>query len=585
MSSVHYDMAVQKSELKLRNQPTTSESAQIVAILPQDEQVIATEQQTIDEEDWVHVESESGATGWAQQRNFRMVQDRSIKDTWKKVTDKVNSWANPDDASNATLTDVYRAFVNTGTATEKASARFLTNNMNNVLGLPYQFSRNVDRKLIGLNGVETVFGRKYAERIITNMPLLLLTPGKVSFMSEVNKNVKKRFTTEMFNNALGNDWSFGDSDLSQYLDKPTKYYTFEFDSEYYKYVDSILNSTAILLGIGDVSIDIAGSRISNIGGKGATLANFSWASAANPLTKNLGNSAINYVCLYVDAVNSKNESFSNDTTESQFYSKINSYSDMAKEIQFLLGTSASKSVNSLYNDIAEQARTSIDSIVESTSKGNSVFKDLVGRFSTIASGGKLLFPQIYSDSQFSQSYDVSLKLRCPNPTPLNWYLDIMVPLGYLYALVMPKSIGMGGSGYCSPFLVRGFYKSIFNIDLGIVTDLSVSKGKEGSWTADGLPTEVDVDLTIKDLYNVLYMSKKSGAGDWKDFVTNDQFLGFLANQVGVNINKTDIERTFELYGNLVSGTMSHGMSYWGNSVREGINNAVLRAYRGVFGHN
>lgn len=525
----------------------------------------ATVTATIKCNEYYYVQLHKKGVGWVESANLTLITDNSSASIIQEASNIVSS-----DSDN--MVSVYNSYVTAGLS-DASDGSFLTQNMNNVLGIPYQFPNHVDRKL-----TDSVFGRKYAERIITNMPLLLLTPGKVDFMSNVNQSAKTRITEALFNGAFNIDDGFGDSDLQNYINNPAKYYTFSFDPEYYLYVNSILNSVATLMGIGDVEI--------NIGGKIGPLASFDWSNAKNPLTASVGQPAINYICLYIDGINTKNESFSNDTMESQLASKINSFSDTAKEIQFLLGDAATSITNAVSNDTMSQAQETIDEIVNSTLAGNSIFKDLGSQFSTVASGGKLLFPQIYQDSSFSQSYDISMKLRCPHPTPLNWYLDIMVPLGYLYALTLPRAAD-SGYGYKSPFLIRGFYKSIFNIDMGIITDMSVSKGKEGAWTNDGYPTEVDIDITIKDLYNVLFMSKYTTTGfsgtisEVGKFVSNDQFMSFLANQVGINIMKTDMERTIELYGMIAKNAITQKPNYWKNSIEGAFNNKLLSIYQGL----
>lgn len=514
---------------------------------------------------WYYVSINKRGIGWVDSGSLELIEDKGSAQSMQKASNTQSININTDSVS------IYTDYVNKGLS-DASDGSFLTENMNNVLGMPYQFPNHVDRKLTG-----SVFGRKYAERIVTNMPLLLLTPGEVEFMSSSNKSAKTRITEALVNGVFDINDGFGDSDLQNYINNPTKYYTFKFDATYYEYVNSILNSVATLMGIGDVKV--------NIGGKEGTLSSFNWSNAKNPLTASIGQPAINYICLYIDGINTKNESFSNDTMESQLASKVNSFSDYAKELQFLLGDSVSMA-NAMSSDIMSQAQSTIDDIVDSTLAGQSVFKDIVSQFSTVACGGKLLFPQIYQDSSFSQSYDISMKLRCPYPTPLNWYLDIMVPLGYLYALTIPRASDQG-YGYKSPFLVRGFYKSIFNIDMGIITDLSISKGREGAWTNDGLPTEVDVDITIKDLYNVLFMSKYTTSGisgtisNIGKFVSNDQFISFLANQVGINIMKTDMERTLELYGMMAKNAITQKPNYWKNSVESAFNNKLLSIYQGL----
>lgn len=459
--------------------------------------------------------------------------------------------------------EVYSEYINSGSDT------LLASNMTDILGMPYQFPGHVDRK-IG----NSVFGRKYTERIISNMPLLLLTPGKCVFMSESEKSVRQSTFTKLVENGLNVSETGFDDMIESYINKPTKYYTFKFDPTYYEYVNTTLNSTAVLMGIGDVKVTIGGV-------KNKPLKTFNWSKAANPLVKSFGQSAMNYVCLYVDAVTTKNESFSNSTMESQLSSKINSFSDTAKEIQFLLGETAGEKINAMSQGLVSEAQSTINSIVQSTLGGNSIFEDLANQFSNVAMGGKILFPKIYQDSSFDQSFDFDIKLRCPNPTPLNWYLDIMRPLAYIYGLTLPVATE-GNNGYRSPFLVRGFYKNICNIDMGIITNVSVAKGKEGSFTPEGYPTEVDVSITIEDLYNVLFMSKMTTLKNCKGLITNDQYMSFLANQVGVNLNQADLERTINMYRMLATNYFVQKPTYWKNNVVSYFNNKILNIYKGSF---
>lgn len=113
---------------------------------------------------------------------------------------------------------------------------------------------------------------------------------------------------------------------------------------------------------------------------------------------------------------------------------------------------------------------------------------------------------------------------------------------FLICLVAPQQKRKWG--YFTPFLVRASYKGLFNIDMGLVTELSFGKGQEGFWTIDGLPTVVDVSMTIKDLYqSVLSITK--GNDNW--FMNNTVLMDYISNLCGVNINKPDIARTLDVY--------------------------------------
>jgi hypothetical protein len=100
--------------------------------------------------------------------------------------------------------------------------------------------------------------------------------------------------------------------------------------------------------------------------------------------------------------------------------------------------------------------------------------------------------------------------------------------------------------YFSPFLVRAYYKGLFNVDMGIITGLSVTKGDEGEWTVDGIPTVANVSFEIKDLYEGMYMSKVSKDGKTQGILSNIQELDYIANSCGININDQEIMRMVKL---------------------------------------
>ena len=112
------------------------------------------------------------------------------------------------------------------------------------------------------------------------------------------------------------------------------------------------------------------------------------------------------------------------------------------------------------------------------------------------------------------------------------------------ALCLPRSEYT--NSYTTPFLVRGFYKGMFNIDMGIITEMSFQKGKDGGWTKDGLPTVVEVSFTIQDLYSALSMTSE---GNMYKGITlqNISELDYIANLCGVNINEPDTWRMIDFW--------------------------------------
>ena len=399
------------------------------------------------------------------------------------------------------------------------------------------------------------------------MPLLVLSPGKVSFMKASSDSDRATVIQQLVNSFNG-----ADSDLTSFLTTPGKYYTFEYDADdYWEYVNTMNQACATYLGIQDVKI-----KINNYEAK---LASFKWEKAVSSDFGSWLQSKEDFVTFYADSDSTTGEDFSNTTTQSMIAGTLNKSSDIGKEIRFLMGEHGV--VNDFVNgETINKALDQIDQLAGSlTGSESNIISQLSKEFAVIATGGKLIFPEIWDDSSFTKDFDCKIKLRCPCPNPLGWFLDICVPLNHLLAFTMPRtphgndiagqllSSDVTANGYFSPFLVRGFYKGIASVDMGIVTSLRIDKGKEGSWTVDGLPTEVDVSMTIKDLYTAMAMTPYKRH---TDLLNNTQYLSYLAFNCGVALNQPDAYKSVKLYGsvwntdiykNIIKDTLT-GYNFW-----------------------
>ena len=264
-------------------------------------------------------------------------------------------------------------------------------------------------------------------------------------------------------------------------------------------------------------------------------------------------------------------------------SSVNSVSDMGRELNFLLGyTQAGTGIEAINNDAEVRANIeNINDTVKSILGHGSFFSNLATHIATVASGGKLVFPEIWADSSFSRSYSVNIRLVSPDPSKLSIFLNILVPLFHLLGLVAPQSIQSNPNGYTNPFLVRAIYKGHFNIDMGIITDMSINKGAECQWTPDGLPTSVDISISIKDLYNMLSITETSTT-DWKyDTLNNTALMDYIANLCGINIYKPEISRIIEMwwvnnFENRVDDFFK--LDIWGN-IQQKVQNGIMNIFR------
>lgn len=438
-----------------------------------------------------------------------------------------------------------------------------------VFGLPYQFLPTADIRLDGSKTTENI-GYEYGEKIIERIPLLFLAPGKANFMTKYSKKNKESVLEKLLTFGNNDD----KSSLSDLLDSDGRYYTFEYDNvNYYKFVNPMCRIAARYLGIQDIELN------------GSKLDKFNWESFTKSGIKSIGDfGSYTSVPFYVDADTSISESFSNSTTQSMLAGTVNSASDMAKELNFLLGYGAGTKNIAEAVDADGDITQSINNVADMATKllgAGGFFSNLGSHLKTVASGGKLVFPEIWSDSSFSRQFNVRFKFIAPDPSNLSVYMNVLVPLFHLIALVAPQMPENNPNGYINPFLVRAIYKGVFNIDMGIITDMSVTKGAECQWTPEGVPTSIDVDIGIKDLYNAMSITSTKNT-DWKyDTLNNTALMDYIANLCGINIYKPEITRIIDMwYTNNFSNRITDffEVDLWGG-VQQKVQNLIMNIYR------
>lgn len=437
-----------------------------------------------------------------------------------------------------------------------------------VLGLPYQFLPVADPRLTESTSIGDI-GYEYSDKIVSRMPLLFLTPGKASFMTKYSQKTRQSLL-ELY---LTRQATSGAGSIEDLINKDGRYYTFEYDSvRYYKFVNPMCRIAARYLNIHDIKIN------------GTNLDNINWEEYTRSGIRSIGDfGKYTAIPFYIDTDTQISESWGNGVTQSMLASSVNSISDMGKELNFLLGyTQAGTGVELINNDaeVAANIENINDTVKRLLGRG-SFLSNLSTHLATVASGGKLVFPEIWSDSTFSRSYNIRLKLVSPDPSKLSIYLNVLVPLFHLLSLVAPQSIESNPNGYTNPFLVRAIYKGHFNIDMGIITDMNVTRGAECQWTPDGLPTSIDIDITVKDLYDALTITATNALDFKYSTINNTALMDYIANLCGVNIFKPEISRLIDIwwvntFENKVDDFIK--LDIWGG-IQEKVQNIIMNIFR------
>ena len=440
------------------------------------------------------------------------------------------------------------------------SAKDFINNLNNadvstlreIYGIPYQFTNLTDPRVTGASTFsfeQDKIGRKYNEMIFRRMPTLILQAGVPDFMQGFSDEAAAKISGMILGKLPGTN-----SDMIEATMKNAgKYYGLKLmPNEYFDAVNAQCRAMAVLLGLENESITINGYT--------DNLRSYNWANVCGSRMWGYYAGAVQF---YINSDAQVTETFGNGTTQSQLANKMNQLGATASEMQFLLGGMGKYTGFNTWENFGQEALKTGDA-----RNATGLFDTLVNNISTLMAGGRMFFPEIWNDSQFMRQYAVSIKLDSPDCDDLSIYLNILVPLAHILGFVQPRFTGT--NTYISPFLVRGFYKSQFHIDMGIITGCEIKKGDVGAWTQSGLPTQIEVDLTIKDLYNVLAMALQNGTAD---LIGNPMQLDYLANLCGINIAEPDFMRTIKLWFAL------RGLTRIEDNVRNMYSGAILGLFR------
>lgn len=250
----------------------------------------------------------------------------------------------------------------------------------------------------------------------------------------------------------------------------------------------------------------------------------------------------NHIGFRIERGLNASESFSNDTGQTGLAQKLNAVSQEYKEKNETFGNSAAARLlnkglddvtsGSGFGGLLEQVGFELKRSVLSTVADWSGFD--IGAV-LMTGNGFLDIPEVWRSSSFSKSYSFNIQLRSRYGDPVSVFQSIYVPMLMLMALAAPRAIGT--NMYTSPFIIRAFCRGMISIPLGIVTSLSIRRGRdEFGWTSDFLPTCVDVDLTIKDLSPALFLSMQDN-GIFDTFSRNTNLHEYLDTLSGLGLKE------------------------------------------------
>lgn len=442
-----------------------------------------------------------------------------------------------------------------------------------IFGIPHQFIESADPRI----GKTSNLGRCFAEKILLEAPIIAIQPGKPEFLPSIPTEGEHEF----FDAVIHSSRTDSDNILEKWFNESSlKYKSQEDMLMYYRHkscyqemmskVNILCRLMAMFLGIQDKElilydesgnmykttygrIDWRDYQISSLYGSIATdkmIKNKEkekhWWSFISESVESLANDT-DWLRFYVDANASFGETNTNNTTTSMLKTYTKGLEEFAKELEFVSGISGID-----VDSIAQGTTSSIDNFVkglDSNSKIGTMLSRITGATKQIIAGGNFLIPDIWSSSDYSKNYSFSITLTTPYGCKEAWFLNIGVPLMHLLCLSLPNQVT--ANVYKSPYLVKCFSPGWFNCNLGIIDSISVEKGSDQSWGIGGLPNEIKVSLSVRDLYATLAIPERP-------YVNQSAFLAsgmleFLAVNCGVDLTDQTFSSRLKIWSTLLVG--------------------------------
>lgn len=479
---------------------------------------------------------------------------------------KDNSSNTSSNSSSKNTTTEYRSQINSNL---DASLESAIDGSMRLFGLPHQFTELNDPRI----GDKSNLGRCFAERIALEAPIVCLKPGLPNFLPNQSSETKKGMIEAIMDATSGSPSVkniFSTLEDANDEDDTILYYNIEdkYD-DMMKKVNILCKLMATFLGISDEAVpwhptatfgtydwryysykSIYNDKVfSKQSGSGGSLGAFI-ADALGTASEKLMNDT-QWLRFYIDGNLSFNESSSNSTRTSMLESFTDQLEGISKELDTITGMT---SIN--IDDAVNTAATKIDSWISSTFDGDnaisSLLRKITGTGKNILSGGNFLIPEIWENSEYNKDYSFSITLSTPYGNTKSWYLNIGVPLCHILGLCLPQQLT--ANIYKSPYLVKCYAKGWFNCNYGIISSVSIDKGADSSWNVGGLPNEIKISLSVKDLYSTLSLPVEPYA-DAATFL-NTGMLEFLMVNCGIDVTNQDMSEKIKIWTTILANNFT-----------------------------
>lgn len=227
----------------------------------------------------------------------------------------------------------------------------------------------------------------------------------------------------------------------------------------------------------------------------------SWVGSLKAMFEAERRDGAQFVTFRTSYTGSSQESFSSSVEESQIQQKFNSTSSSARSARFDWAN------GKLGVPGVDQVMSAVNQFVSGTLEGFQMSGLLA-----LAGNAFVDIPKTWSGSTANlPTAQYTIKLRSPYGTRMSRLMNLYIPLSMLLAAALPLSTGK--RSYTSPFICEAYCRGRHAIRLGMITDMSVTRGVGNlGWSQDGDALGIDVTFTITDLSSVMHLPIHSNFG-------------------------------------------------------------------------
>jgi hypothetical protein len=167
--------------------------------------------------------------------------------------------------------------------------------------------------------------------------------------------------------------------------------------------------------------------------------------------------------------------------------------------------------------MAVKGAQAMKNFVESTKESASASKRFLGGgmdlVSKMLAGHRIDFPQIWSNSGYSPSYSVTIRLYNPEPGNKTSVLRYIAgPLCVLLCLAVPRTLN--GASYRWPFYHKMRVRGLYELDPAVITNITVVKGGDQQQIAfNQMMTMCDVRIDFVSLHKSMLLEEGYPAAD------------------------------------------------------------------------